>query len=217
MRMLKRAAPWAASAAIHAAAGVAAVLIAAHMSGPRPPDPDATYAIAIRPGGGPSIAEPPRVDSFSYGVPQDTVTIDEVPLTGVPKLPVTSNAQAPTAAKTGRGEPARGFRSGPVVKFSGSGVGEGRGDGAEAVPVETPSPVYPDLARRKNVQGAVIAEIQIDSQGKVASARTAEGSGSALLDDAALAAVKSWKYKPATLNGKPVPSVRRVRFVFRLE
>jgi len=230
MRMLRRVAPWAASIALHAAVGVAALLIAAQMYSPPAPDPDATYAISIRPGGGPRIAEPPRVDSFSYGVPQDTFTIDEVPLTGVPNLPVTSNAQTPITSQTGRGEPATGFRRGPVVKFSsggeggqpqatgsGNGVGEGRDDGVEAVPVETPSPVYPDQARRKNLQGAVIAEIQIDTTGKVASARAAEGSGSALLDDAALAAVKAWKYKPATLNGKPVPSVRRVRFVFRLE
>jgi len=230
--MLRRLAPWAASAAIHAAVGVAAILVAAHISSVPAPDPDATYAITIRPGGGPRIAEPPRVDSFSYGVPQDTFTIEEVPLTGVPDLPVTSNAQAPITSKTGRGETSNGFRHGPVVKFSGGGeggqpqattsgsgrgVGEGRDDGVEAVPVETPPPVYPDQARRKNLQGAVIAEIQIDTQGKVASARTAEGSGSALLDDAALAAVKAWKYKPATLNGKAVPCVRRVRFVFRLE
>ena len=51
----------------------------------------------------------------------------------------------------------------------------------------------------------------------VESARAAEGSGSTILDDAALAAVRSWRYRPATLGGKPTPSVRRVRFVFRLE
>jgi protein TonB len=63
----------------------------------------------------------------------------------------------------------------------------------------------------------VIAEIRIDRGGNVESARATSGSGSKVLDEAALAAVRTWKYRPATLNGHPTPSVRRVRFVFRLE
>jgi len=239
MRMFRRLAPWAASAAIHAALGVGAFLLAAQMVATGPtPEPDATYSIAIRPGGGPTISDAPRLDDRSYGVPTDSVTIDETPLTGVPDLPITSNAEAPISGKTGRGEPGRAIQHGPVAKFAprgggggsssgagaggagtgtGSGAGEGRDPGVEAIPIETPSPVYPDAARRKNLQGAVIAEIRIDREGKVESARAAEGSGSPLLDDAALAAVRTWVYRPATLGGKPVPSVRRVRFVFRLE
>ena len=239
MRMFRRLAPWAASATIHAALGVGAFLLAAQITTRGPtPDPDATYSIAIRPGGGPKISDAPRMDDRSYGVPTDSYTIDETPLTGVPDLPVTSNAQGPITGKAGQGEPGRAIQHGPVAKFNqhggggggsasgtgagagtgtGSGVGEGRDAGVEAVPLETPSPVYPDAARRKNLQGAVVAEIRIDRDGKVESARAAEGSGSELLDDAALAAVRSWKYRPATLAGKPVPSIRRVRFVFRLE
>jgi protein TonB len=113
--------------------------------------------------------------------------------------------------------PQGGGGQGVATSGTGSGVGEGTDPGVEAIPLVTPSPVYPDVARRGNVQGVVIAEIKIDSQGKVESARTAEGSGSAILDNAALAAVKVWRYKPALQGGKPIPSVRRVRFVFRLE
>jgi protein TonB len=135
--------------------------------------------------------------------------------------------------RVGSAELEAGFRTGTNTKFhtaegnvggsptlgkeSGKGVGAGRDEGVEAIPVETPSPTYPDSARRANLQGIVIAEIQIDTAGRVESAKAAEGSGSRVLDDAAIAAVKSWRYRPATLNGKPVPSVRRVRFVFRLE
>ena len=236
MRMFRRLAPWAASAAIHAALGVTAFLFVAQMTSSGPTrESDATYAIAIRPGGGPKISDAPRLDDRSYGVPTDSVTIDETPLTGVPEFPIASSSQSPVSSKAGTGLPPRSIQHGPVAKFTphggggggsgaggsgagtGSGVGEGRDAGVEAVPLETPSPVYPDAARRKNLQGAVVAEIQIDRDGKVASARAAEGSGSELLDDAALAAVRSWKYRPATLAGKPVPSIRRVRFVFRLE
>jgi protein TonB len=235
MGMLRRIAPWLASAALHAALGGVAFLAVATMAVSDPPkETDAVYSVSIRPGGEPQIGETFDVDPRSYGVPQDTVTIDDGPLMGVPELPLASRTQAAPSDKPGSGTPPRTYERGPVVKFSpqgggggapaptgpakgGSGAGEGRDEGVEAVPIETPSPVYPDTARRGNVQGTVIAEIRIDSQGKVESARAAQGSGSPLLDDAALAAVKSWRYKPATLGGKPIPSVRRVRFVFRLE
>lgn len=235
MGMLRRIAPWFASAALHAALGGVAFLAVATMAVSDPPkERDAVYSVSIRPGGEPQIGEVPDIESHSFGVTQDTVTIDDGPLTGVPDLPLASTREVAPSDKPGIGTAPRTYQRGPVVRFtpqsggggapsptgppkSGSGAGEGRDEGVEAVPIETPSPIYPDTARRGNVQGIVIAEIRIDSQGKVESARAAQGSGSPLLDDAALAAVKSWRYKPATLGGKPVSSVRRVRFVFRLE
>jgi protein TonB len=96
-------------------------------------------------------------------------------------------------------------------------VGEGTDAGVEAVALETPSPVYTEEARRGQLQGTVIAEIRIDRSGNVESARATSGSGSPLLDEAALSAVRTWKYRPATLNGLPTPSVRKVRFIFKLE
>jgi len=234
MGVFRRAGPWAASIALHAALGAVAFLTISGIAseGGTPVEPDATYEVTLRPGGGPKIDDAPRTDEQSYGITQDTVTIDETPLAGVPDLPLASSSEPPSSTQPGMGLPPRAIQHGAVAKFppqgggggspgarsgSGSGVGEGRDAGIEAVPLDTPSPVYPDAARRGNLQGIVIAEIKIDSQGKVESARAAEGSGSALLDDAALAAVKSWRYRPATLGGKPIPSVRRVRFVFRLE
>lgn len=207
---------WTLSIAIHAALGAVAFLTITGIAGQdgTPDEPEATYEVTIRPGGGPKIEDAPRGDEYSYGITQDTVTIDETPLTGVPDLRVAS--EAPATTTPGRGVPPRAIQHGAVAKFS-KGVGEGRDAGIEAVPLETPSPVYPEAARRGNLQGIVIAEIRIDPQGRVESARAAEGSGSAILDDAALAAVKSWRYRPAHLSGKPVSSVRRVRFVFRLE
>ena len=244
MRVIRRAGPWVASVALHLVLGAAAFVTVAGMVGREAatPDPDATYTVAIRPGGGPQIQDPLPSDERSYGVPQDVVTIDDKPLTGVPDLKPASSSKLQASSKKptpGGSEPPTAFNHGPVVKFgpqggggsstpspsagsgtgteTGPGVGEGRDSGVEAVPIETPSPTYPDAARRGNVQGTVIAEIRIDAQGRVEAARAGESSGSGALDDAALAAVRSWRYRPATLNGRPVPSVRRVRFVFRLE
>jgi TonB family protein len=64
-------------------------------------------------------------------------------------------------------------------------------------------PVYPELARRAFVQGAVVVKTIIDEHGDIAAAQIVESLPLGL-DEAALAAVKTWKFKPATLEGRPV-------------
>jgi TonB family protein len=74
------------------------------------------------------------------------------------------------------------------------------------------APEYPELARRNRFTGTVDLVIQIDAQGHVASASA--WNGPALLRQAAVDAVKKWKYRPATRSGVPVPSQARVAVVF---
>jgi protein TonB len=64
------------------------------------------------------------------------------------------------------------------------------------------SPVYPALARQARIQGNVVLHAIIDKDGKVAQLEVV--SGHPLLVQAALDAVKQWRYKPTTLNGDPV-------------
>jgi TonB family protein len=64
-------------------------------------------------------------------------------------------------------------------------------------------PVYPEIARRAGVQGKVIVEAIIDQQGDVKNTRVLQGLPLGL-DKAAVEAVKTWKFKPSTLEGKPV-------------
>lgn len=65
------------------------------------------------------------------------------------------------------------------------------------------APIYTELARRARVSGTVIMEAIIDEQGNVANARVLKGLPMGL-DRAAVEAVQTWKFKPATLEGKPV-------------
>lgn len=54
--------------------------------------------------------------------------------------------------------------------------------------------------------------------GGIGDASVIETSGAPILDQAAINIVKSrWLYKPATLNGKPIPQVTHARFVFVLQ
>ncbi len=64
-------------------------------------------------------------------------------------------------------------------------------------------PIYTELARRARVSGTVVVEAIIDQRGDVTNARVLRGLPMGL-DRAAVAAVQTWKFKPATLNGKPV-------------
>ena len=63
-------------------------------------------------------------------------------------------------------------------------------------------PVYPALARQARIQGNVVLHAIIDKDGKVAQLEVI--SGHPLLVQAALDAVRQWRYKPTLLNGDPV-------------
>jgi periplasmic protein TonB len=63
-------------------------------------------------------------------------------------------------------------------------------------------PVYPPLARQARIQGSVVLHAIIDKDGKVAQLEVV--SGHPLLVQAALDAVREWRYKPTELNGDPV-------------
>jgi protein TonB len=68
--------------------------------------------------------------------------------------------------------------------------------------IQQTRPLYPALARQARIQGNVVLHAIIDKDGKVAQLEVI--SGHPLLVQAALDAVKQWRYKPTQLNGDPV-------------
>ena len=76
------------------------------------------------------------------------------------------------------------------------------------------NPVYPPLAAKAHVQGTVILEAVVDEEGIVSTLKVLNGHP--LLVEAALQAVRQWKYSPTVLNGEPVPVIATVTVVFRL-
>jgi protein TonB len=75
-------------------------------------------------------------------------------------------------------------------------------------------PSYPQMARTARVQGDVVVEVEVDEEGDVVSARAT--SGPALLRQAAVDAVKQWKYSPTFLNGEPISVTSTVIVKFTL-
>jgi protein TonB len=65
------------------------------------------------------------------------------------------------------------------------------------------NPVYTEAARRARIQGVVIVETIIDKTGTVTNVRVLKPLPMGL-DQAAVDAVKKWKFRPAQLNGRPV-------------
>lgn len=69
--------------------------------------------------------------------------------------------------------------------------------------ISSTAPVYTELARRARVTGIVIVEAIINEQGDIENVRVLKGQPMGL-DQAAVEAVKTWKFKPAMKDGKPV-------------
>jgi protein TonB len=83
------------------------------------------------------------------------------------------------------------------------------------VPVATPPPVYPAIARTGRIEGTVILDVVIDETGRVTNATVLRSIPA--LDRAAVDAITSWRYEPARLNGIPiaVSMTVTVRFTLR--
>jgi TonB family protein len=78
--------------------------------------------------------------------------------------------------------------------------------------VSSPSPVYPPNALREQVQGIVVIDALIDETGKLAGMKVV--SGPAALTQAAMDALRTWKYEPARLNGQPIAAHTQVNINF---
>jgi TonB family protein len=74
--------------------------------------------------------------------------------------------------------------------------------------------VYPPEAKKAGKEGAVIIDVIIDETGAISWTEIAHHADQAL-DDAALAAVRQWRYRPATRNGKPVATWRSITVRFK--
>ena len=83
--------------------------------------------------------------------------------------------------------------------------------------LNNPKPSYPRLSKRMGEQGEVRLKVQVGATGDVLMVELVKSSGFERLDEAALAAVKNWKFKPAKQGDDPVSSWVEVPVKFILE
>jgi len=85
---------------------------------------------------------------------------------------------------------------------------------AEASLINRVEPEYPDAARAQNIQGEVVLEIHIGTDGVVEGVDVV--SGPRQLVQPSADAVRQWRFKPHLVNGQPVRTQTRVALSFRL-
>lgn len=77
-------------------------------------------------------------------------------------------------------------------------------------------PIYPDRARRDELEGTVWLKLAVSPSGRVETVTLLRSSGHRILDDAALSAARLWQLYPAEQDGRPVAGWAEVEIPFRL-
>jgi protein TonB len=141
-------------------------------------------------------------------VTQPTATPDRLP-----DAPASDEDAADDAGRGARGDPNGDERGVPGSVGAGSGGGDTdpggslpqalTGDMERPVLLSKVEPAYPNAARIARMAGRVTVEAVVGLDGRVESAAVIS-STSSLFDDAALDAVRHWRYRPALMNGRPV-------------
>lgn len=80
-------------------------------------------------------------------------------------------------------------------------------------PLHTPDPAFTDMARKLNLSGKSTLVAIIDSNGRTQDVEVEKPLGLGL-DDNAVAIVKTWTFKPAQLNGRPVACLVNIEVSF---
>ena len=130
---------------------------------------------------------------------------------------------------TVKGPPSLGRGSGPggIGDGTGPGIGDQSGPGLGSnfaerwrgvtapVVIHRVEPDYPDEARKARFQGSVLVYVEVDEQGRIRSVRVEKPVGLGL-DEKAIEAVKQWRFRPATRDGRPVAVPARIDVSFHL-
>jgi TonB family protein len=165
----------------------------------------------------PEILPPPTPEDFIQEQSENGIPVARLPQpaeTTPParskeayaKLPPTPPPSEPSEGPSGDGGTQKGTQTVNGIGGDTGGAGEGR-----IGCLYMPSPDYPFSARRKSIEGAVVIEIDVYPDGHVDDARIVSSSGCDALDEAAMTAIRKWKYE--RMEAK---EIRRVRFVFKL-
>jgi protein TonB len=208
---------------VHAAA-VAAILIAPLLAAPERLALPPAALVLVRPV---PVPVPEVTPPAPAPVPPPDVPTTATPATVVPAPIVEPTSIAPPLFAPERADtripivfgliPGAGSEPqappGPPASGTGDPLPVG-GDIERPQKIADAKPVYPPIARAAGIDGIVIVEAIIDETGAVRDARVLRSVP--LLDQAALDAVRQWRFTPSTLNGVPVAVVMTVTVRFEL-
>jgi protein TonB len=83
--------------------------------------------------------------------------------------------------------------------------------------LKNPAPTYPEAARRAGQEGLALLSVSVSRDGVPEEVEIRKSSGFYLLDEAAVRAVRKWKFQPAGVGGIPIASRVEIPIRFRLD
>jgi protein TonB len=87
---------------------------------------------------------------------------------------------------------------------------------ADAAYLRNPPPAYPRMLLRRGVEGSVLVRAQVQDDGHCSRVLLKESSGFRLFDEAALSAVKDWRFVPARRGAQTMMAWVDVPIDFRI-
>jgi periplasmic protein TonB len=83
--------------------------------------------------------------------------------------------------------------------------------------LNNPAPDYPAMSRRAGEEGRVVMKVLVSAEGLAEDVQIEKSSGSERLDNAAMDAVKKWRFIPAKKNNQPLSAYVLVPMKFSLD
>ncbi len=183
-----------------------------------PPIPPPVLATVTPPAPDPLPMREPEVDVKPTPLaPEVSATQPAAAAASSPTLQAVAPAGAPVAVP----EPAAaagGTGTGAMASASGGSVARPTAGETSARPDyrRNPEPAYPLAARRRGQEGLVLLRVMVSIKGRAARVELKQSSGYALLDEAAIRAVREWEFEPARLGPLSVESEIEVPVRFRI-
>lgn len=190
---------------------------------------------ATRPVPPPPRRKPLALDRLADSKPAESrIEKQQADMKGAPPRPIDQGAaqeitQSDVETASARTRPAATLnvrKSGPVAALPATGPNSGLigdfGDSPGSLPkysgggISNPAPRYPYLSRRRGQEGRVVLLVHVTAGGDAAAVRLRQSSGYRLLDEAAVEAIKKWRFIPATRAGTPVAGSVDVPVSFKL-
>ena len=139
-----------------------------------------------------------------------TASVPKTPGAGAPVEPPSGGLLVTQNGKVIYRLPPDGQRAAPSTRTPAKESGEV----SEKRLIHRVEPEYPPEARAQHIQGSVVLDVQIGGDGAVRNIAVVEGDRS--LADAAVQAVRQWRYQPFSVNGQPAEMQTRITIRFTL-
>lgn len=84
-------------------------------------------------------------------------------------------------------------------------------------PISMNYPIYPDKWRYRKIEDTLVLKYRIDKKGRVADVIVLQHPRHKEFSEASLAAIRSWRFQPLTINGEPKEVIHELTVNFRIE